>query len=180
MIAFLKRNSKCHVLLVEKTDRLYRNLKDYVILDDLDVDIHLVKEGQILSRDSRSSEKFTHGIKVLMATNYIGKLSEEARKGMLEKAEQGIWPSYARLGYKNIDGEHGKKIVVPDPEFAPLVKRLYVLCSEGTRSVKELAKILGGEGLYYRSGNTMATATVHKVLRNRVYSGQFEWAGRVF
>jgi hypothetical protein len=26
----------------------------------------------------------------------------------------------------------------------------------------------------------MATATVHKVLRNRVYSGQFEWAGRVF
>ena len=41
------------MLLVEKTDRLYRNLKDYVILDDLDLDIHLVKEGQVLSRDSR-------------------------------------------------------------------------------------------------------------------------------
>lgn len=180
MVAFLKRNTKCRILLVEKTDRLYRNLKDYVILDDLDVDIHLVKEGQILSRDSRSSEKFMHGIKVLMAKNYIDNLSEETRKGMLEKAEQGIWPSYAPLGYKNIDGEHGKKIVVPDPEFAPLVKRLYVLCSEGTRSVKELAKTLRSEGLRYRSGNTMATATVHKVLRNRVYSGQFEWAGRVF
>ena len=60
------------MLLVEKTDRLYRNLKDYVILDDLDLDIHLVKEGQVLSRDSRSSEKFMHGIKVLMAKNYIG------------------------------------------------------------------------------------------------------------
>lgn len=54
-----------------------------MILDDLDVDIHLVKEGQILSRDSRSSEKFMHGIKVLMAKNYIDNLSEEARKGML-------------------------------------------------------------------------------------------------
>jgi len=35
----------------------------------------------VLSRESRSSEKFMHGIKVLMAKNYIDNLSEEARKG---------------------------------------------------------------------------------------------------
>ena len=57
MLGFFKKNAaKCRVLLVEKTDRLYRNLKDYVVLDDFDLDIHLVKEGQTLSRDSRSSE----------------------------------------------------------------------------------------------------------------------------
>jgi hypothetical protein len=28
------------------------------------------KEGVVLSRESRSSEKFTHGIKVLTAKNY--------------------------------------------------------------------------------------------------------------
>jgi site-specific DNA recombinase len=33
-----------------------------------------------------------HRIKVLMANNYIENLSEEARKRMIEKAEQGIWP----------------------------------------------------------------------------------------
>jgi site-specific DNA recombinase len=181
MVTFFKRNvGKCRVLLVEKTDRLYRNLKDYVTLDDLDLDVHLVKENQVFSRESRSSEKFMHGIKVLMAKNYIDNLSEEARKGMLEKAEQGIWPSYAPLGYKNVEGDHGKKIIVPDPELAPLVKRLYALCSEGTHSIKELAKVLSGEGLHYRSGNGMATATIHKILRNRIYSGQFDWAGRVF
>ena len=85
----------CRVLLVEKTDRLYRNLKDWVTLDEIDLEIHLVKENVVLSRDSRSSEKFMHGIKVLMAKNYIDNLSEETRKGMLEKAEQGIWPTYA-------------------------------------------------------------------------------------
>jgi site-specific DNA recombinase len=58
-----------------------------VTLDELDIKIHLVKEGIILSRESRSSEKFVHGIKVLMAKNYIDNLSEEARKGMQEKAE---------------------------------------------------------------------------------------------
>ncbi|MDQ0328152.1 MULTISPECIES: recombinase family protein [Phyllobacteriaceae] len=70
-------------------------------LDELNIEIHLAKEGMVLSRDSRSSEKFIHGIKVLMAKNYIDNLSEEARKGRMEKAEQGIWPSKAPLGYIN-------------------------------------------------------------------------------
>ena len=37
-----------------------------------------------------------------MAKNYIDNLSEEARKGMQEKAEQGIWPTKTPLGYRNI------------------------------------------------------------------------------
>lgn len=39
-------------------------------IDELDAKIHLVKERAVLSRESRSSEKFMHGIKVLMAKNY--------------------------------------------------------------------------------------------------------------
>src|SRR5690349_21568639 len=56
MIKFLKRSS-VRVLLVEKTARLYRNLKDYVTIDELNLEIHFVKENVILSHDSRSSEK---------------------------------------------------------------------------------------------------------------------------
>src|SRR6516165_9975204 len=52
-VAFLKRN-RSHALLVEKTDRLYRNFRDYVTMDDLGVEIHFVKEGGILAPDSRS------------------------------------------------------------------------------------------------------------------------------
>ena len=69
----------------------------------------------------RSSEKFVHGIKVLMAKNYIDNLSEEARKGMQEKAEQGIWPTKSPLGYRNITGPDGKKVIATDPEVAPIV-----------------------------------------------------------
>lgn len=54
-------------MLVEKTDRLYRNLKDWVTVDELDGEMPFPKEGVVLSRESRSSEKFMHGIKVLMA-----------------------------------------------------------------------------------------------------------------
>src|SRR5438445_8098506 len=104
MVKFLKQNPTCRLLLVEKTDRLYRNLKDWVTVDDLDLEVHFVEESVILSHDSRSSEKFMHGIKVLMAKNYVDNLSEETRKGMLEKAEQGIWPLFATLGYRTVHG----------------------------------------------------------------------------
>src|SRR5207245_10910488 len=125
MVEYLRKNRSCRVLLVEKTDRLYRNFRDYVTLDELDVQIHFVKENGILSRDSRSSEKFIHGIKVLMAKNYIDNLSEETRKGMLEKAQQGIWPSFAPLGYRNVIGSDGKKIIELDPVLAPVVARVF-------------------------------------------------------
>jgi DNA invertase Pin-like site-specific DNA recombinase len=98
-------------MLVEKTDRLYRNLKDWVTVDELDVEMHFPKEGVVLSRESRSSKKFMHGIKVLMAKNYIDNLSEETRKGMTEKAAQGFWPSNAPLGYRNVTRDDGPYFV---------------------------------------------------------------------
>src|SRR5271163_469341 len=52
MIAFLKANRSVRAMLIEKTDRLYRNLKDWVTVDELEVEIHLPKEGVVLSRDS--------------------------------------------------------------------------------------------------------------------------------
>ena len=89
MVAYLKAHLAVRVMLVEKTDRLYRNLKDWVTVDELEVEIHFPKEGVVLSRESRSSEKFMHGIKVLMAKNYVDNLSEETRKGMLENRTPG-------------------------------------------------------------------------------------------
>jgi hypothetical protein len=81
--------------------RVGRALKDWVTLADLDVEIHFVKENEIASRNSRSSEKFMHGMKVLMAKNFVDNLSEENSKGMLEKARSGIYPSCAPVGYRN-------------------------------------------------------------------------------
>ena len=64
------------------------------------------KENAIVSGDSRSSEKFLHGIKVLMAKNYVDNLSEEVKKGLLEKADQGHWPTVAPVGYVNNRATH--------------------------------------------------------------------------
>ena len=62
MIAALNADVSCRTILVEKTDRLYRNIKDWMTVDDFDVTIHFVKENAVVSRTSRSSDKFLHGI----------------------------------------------------------------------------------------------------------------------
>lgn len=99
MLAFLKKNrSRCQTILVEKTDRLYRNVPDYATVDELGVTIHFVKDGTTLSPDSKSSEQFIHAIKVLMARNYSQNLGEETLKGMLQKAKSGLYPRTRRPG----------------------------------------------------------------------------------
>jgi DNA invertase Pin-like site-specific DNA recombinase len=99
MLRYLKKHA-CRTILVEKTDRLYRNLKDWSTLDELGVTIHFVKENNIIGPNSRSAEQFVHGIKVLVARNHSLNLSEETQKGMLEKARSGIYPSCASVGYR--------------------------------------------------------------------------------
>src|SRR5690606_32436996 len=182
MVAFLReRSSSCRILLVEKTDRLYRNIKDWVTIDELSIEVHFVKENVVLSEDSRSSEKFMHGIKVLMAKNYIDNLGEEVRKGMIEKAEQGYWPSAAPLGYLNTVGADGKKIIVIDPNLGPLVQQLYEWYSTGRYSLKEVVRKARAAGLTYRkSGAPVSVGTAHKILRTRLYCGSFEWRGRIY
>jgi DNA invertase Pin-like site-specific DNA recombinase len=181
MVAYLKAHPVVRVLLVEKTDRLYRNLKDWVTVDELEAEIHFPKEGVVLSQGSRSSEKFMHGIKVLMAKNYIDNLSEEARKGQQEKAEQGIWPTKTPLGYRNITGQDGKKVIAADPDVAPIVIKLFEWYATGQYALKEVAKKARAAGLVYRrSGNPVPTSTVHAILRNRLYAGWFEWNSKLY
>src|SRR6266851_1598278 len=180
MVAYLRAHPAVRVMLVEKTDRLYRNLKDWVTVDELDVEIHFPKEGVVLSRESRSSEKFMHGIKVLMAKNYIDNLSEEARKGMQEKAEQGIWPTKTPLGYRNITGPDGKKIIAVDPALSPIVAQMFEWYARGDISLKEAARKAHAAGLLYpKSGAKVPVSTVHTILRNRLYTGWFEWNGKL-
>lgn len=176
MLAWLKQNTSCKVLLVEKTDRLYRNLKDWVALDAMDIEIHLVKEGVVLSDDSRSSEKFIHGIKVLMAKNYVDNLSEEVRKGLQEKAEQGIWPGPAPFGYANVTRADGKRIIDVDPATGPFAKRMFELYATGRYTLKDLVKEAGKQGMVsWKSGNPLHISAIHLILRNPLYKGEYRW-----
>ncbi|MCW8139878.1 MAG: recombinase family protein [Planctomycetota bacterium] len=179
MLEYLReRKGAVRVVLVEKTDRLYRNFRDYVTLDELDLEIHLVKENVVLSKDSRSSEKFMHGIRVLMARNYLDNLSEETRKGHQAKAEAGIYPSVAPIGYRNVEGPDRKRIIVPEPEVAPFVALAFERFATGNYSLEQLTMLAAADGLVTKTGKRMGKSAMHHMLRNPLFMGQFDWRGK--
>ena len=178
MICFLKESPSVKAILVEKTDRLYRNFKDYVMIDELSVEIHLVKEGEVLSKDSKSHQKFIHGIKVLMAKNYIDNLSEEVKKGHLEKAQQGQLPAHAPIGYRNNTQDH--TIEVHEQE-AEAVRKLFKLYTTGNYSLRQLRQVAIDAGVVgRRSGRHLSKSEVARILTNPIYYGEFRWGGTIY
>jgi site-specific DNA recombinase len=178
MIKFLQKNSEIKIILVEKTDRLYRNFRDYVTIDDLDLEIHLVKEGEVLSKNSKSHQKFIHGIKVLMAKNYIDNLSDEVKKGFAEKAEQGGFPNKAPLGYINNKETHTIEI---DPQRAPFIKFMFGSYASGNHSISSIRQKCIEEGFKYRkSDKYISRSNVERILKNIFYTGCFKWDGKIY
>jgi site-specific DNA recombinase len=175
MLLYLKKHA-CQTILVEKTDRLYRNLKDWSTLDELGVTIHFVKENKIMGPDSRSAEKLVHGIMVVMARNHSQNLSEETRKGMLEKARSGIYPSCASVGYRNVDGPNGKRNLAPEVDTAHVITELFEDFRTGRYSVKSLAAQFRQEGRRL-GGRQLHPSLLHQILRKRLYMGDFDWDG---
>jgi len=179
MLAYLKKHAFCRILVAEKTDRLYRNLRDWVTIDEFGLEIHFPKENVVVGPNSRSSEKFLHGIKVLMAKNYVENLGEEASKGMREKAKSGIWPSCAPIGYQNVQGPDGRRTIIPHPVTAPVVRQLFEWFATGEYSLKAVVAKVRAEGLPF-AGNQVHVSSVHATLRKRIYMGEFDWDGTVF
>ena len=179
MLAYLKKNKECRSILVEKTDRLTRNFKDYIALGVTHTNrqLHLVKEGKILTRNSSPSDFFMQNIQVSMAEYISQNISAEAKKGMKAKAEAGYYPSVAPLGYMNTANSQGIKIIVPDPVSAPLIKQMYESYSKGSVSLLAIEKEMYSLGLRSRKGNKVGSSTIYKMLRNPIYRGKFIWNG---
>ncbi len=178
MLRYLAQNPG-RVILVEKVDRLYRNFADYVKVDGLGVELHFVKDGMVVSESSKSQDKFLHGIRVLMAKNYVDNLSEEIRKGLDEKAAQGIYPTHAPLGYLNAQEPGTKrKIIVPDPARAHLVKELFELYGTGSHSLETLTKHARRQGLTTKKGLNLPKSAIDQILKHPAYCGIIRWNGR--
>ncbi len=174
MLKELNAHPEVRTIITEKTDRIYRNFKDYVTLDEFKgLEVHLVVEGKIISDKSNSHEKLMHAIKVVLAKNYLDNLSEEVKKGQKEKIRQGGFPHKAPLGYLNVtDNETQRKVIVVDPVKAPYIKRLFELYASGVYSGDEIRKILFEEGLNHK-GKPYAKSRLFCALKNVFYIGKF-------
>jgi site-specific DNA recombinase len=132
----------------------------------------LVKEGQIISKDAKSQAKLIHGMQLVLARNYVENLREEVKKGMREKAAQGIYPGRAPLGYRNNKAE---RTVEVHPENAEIVTRIFEMYASGQFSLSLLAKAVRAQ-----AGKNISRAYLHTILTNPFYRGNFVWGGHLY
>ncbi|MFA5360050.1 MAG: recombinase family protein, partial [Patescibacteria group bacterium] len=183
MLKYLKDNNIQH-LLVEKVDRLTRNLKDAVIINDWleqnkDRKLHFVKQNLVIHKDSKSDERFRWDIEIVLAKKYTANLSEEVKKGQMEKIAQGQLPTKSPDGYKTI-GDKGHKIHVIDDNTAPLVRKMFEFYATGTISLERLADKMYDLGLRKRSGLKMELGKVHQSLQDPFYYGMLKWNKKIY
>lgn len=188
MLRFLARRPDVRYLLCEKTDRLSRNPQDRVTLRELARDgelvIVLVKENIELHKGAHSHAWLVFNIMADLSEHFLDNLSEETRKGLLEKAEQGELPAKAPFGYRNVTEKIGKRehhFIEPHPQEAQIVKRLLELYATGDYPITALRKLAHDAGAVgRRSGRPLTRSEVHRILMNPIYCGEFRWSGRVW
>ena len=182
MLEYLNK-SKIKILVVEKTDRLTRNMRDAVAVNswidgDEERQVHFVKENFILQKNSKSNDKFIWGIKVTTAQYYLDNLSEEVKKGQKEKLQQGWLPTTPPYGYKTI-GDKGHKIHILDEKMAPLIKEMFNLYATGEYSLQKLTLKMREMGLRSSQGGKVHRSRIHALLTNPFYIGKNVWLGKV-
>ena len=176
MLDYLRQHLDVRVLIVEKMDRLCRNLNDYVLVgslvEELGLEVHLVKDGQVLRKESRSQEKLVQGLFALLAQNYIQNLQEEILKGQQVKADKGQYPGRASFGYAH---DRESRTIVVHPIRADVVRLIFQIYSSGKYSVEELRKEIRNQ-----TGERISKSQLHKILKSRFYLGFFTWRGREY
>lgn len=182
MLIFLKKCKKPVVLVVEKTDRLYRNYEDMVAVQKLvrsnGHEVHLYKEGEILNKETKSHTWLVHYFKVAMATNYVENLSEEIKKGQKQKILNGGFPHQAPFGY--INDKNLRQIVI-DEQAAIYVKAAFEYFATGLYSLQRLGRVLQADGFIYRVDRPiMPKAGLDRMLKNPFYIGEMRFNGDLY
>lgn len=127
-------------VIVHKVDRLARNRAD-----DVEIVMAIRQAGaQLVSVtenfDETPSGLLLHGIMSSIAEFYSRNLAAEVMKGTTQKAKNGGTPFRAPMGYLHdrlmVDGRE-VRVVVVDPERAPLVREAFTLYTSGDYSLAE-------------------------------------------
>lgn len=177
VIKFCQHQRGGVALVCLKTDRLFRNFKNYTLIDEMrqsgQLELHLTQDSLILNKTSKAGDLTILGLNVVMAQNYTLSLRDNVVYGMDYSVNQGRCMSKAPVGYLNIRTSDGKATVIVDNERAPIIQKLFEQYATGLYSVKDMMKKCKEWGLVNRSsGKAVNTSTIHRILNNRFYIGE--------
>ncbi len=169
IIEKIRKSKEIFALVADTIDRVQRSFKESVILEDLrkegKVEIHFLREGLILNLKSNSSEILRWDMGVMFARSYVLQLSDNIKRSKEQSARNGIWMGLAPTGYIHFLNDKGEKTIIPDPERAPYIRRLFELYATGNYSLQKLQKEAEHMGLRSKKGEKLALSQINKILK---------------
>ena len=144
-----------------KLDRLGRNLRDLLdICDQLDaLGVGIVSVQEAIDTGTPGG-RMMRSVLGALAEFEREAIIERTKAGMAEKKRRGEWVGGVPTGFRRED-----KIIVPDPETAPLIHQLFQRYSDGRHSLRGLVSWTS-QALHLRD-----FASMRYVLANETYKG---------
>ena len=174
MLSYLEEHREVRVVVAHKLDRLYRNFRDQLSLEE---DLGIRPRYVLGDLPDTPQGQFVRDVTLSQSRYFLANLSEEVSKGMREKASQGGWPWRAPVGYLN---DTTTRTLAVDAQMAPLVRHAFERYASGTVSLASLADELYGMGMRMRTGSGINVSALHKMLKNPVYYGWVRYKDDIY
>jgi site-specific DNA recombinase len=188
MIDFIRTQKEKIVVLAYNTDRLQRDFDEQSLelkslVNQNKAEIHFTSTRQKMTSESDSSAKFRYGLDVLLANDYTNRISENVKRSIKKKLEEGTILGDSPLGYINkarVDKKKEKVDVIIDNERVGLVKQIFQEYASGQYSMSEIQAMFHTQGLRTKNNNKVSKSQVERMLKNPFYYGYMEYKGVLY
>ncbi len=177
MLSFLEQG-KADGIISWHPDRLARNSVDGGKI------IHFVDRGLIRSLkfpcfwfEPTPQGLFMLNIAFGQSKYFVDNLRENVKRGLRQKIRNGVWPSWAPVGYSNNPKTRGIDV---DKENAPKVKKIFEMYATGEYPLNSLANWCEKKKLLTNAGNKISLSNVQHILQNPFYVGLMRYKGEIF
>lgn len=196
-IKLIEDSEESIALVVDRVDRFQRSFRESIEFDELrktgKVEIHFVRQGLILHRNSSAYELMGWDAHAMFARAYVLQLGENIKKGIKEKLVKGEYPGYVPTGLKNVTGDIGDNVFVKkielDTERSHYIKKIYELYVTDKYTLSQVAEIMKKSGFTTKQkrarnrddklekgdARNANKNDILTILKNPFYYGHFWW-----
>src|SRR3989344_1787507 len=172
------QSGKAQGIIVWNPDRLSRNSMDtgrLIYLFDLGKLQEIVTPSQVFK--NTPNDKFLLNLLCSQAKLENDNKGINVKRGLKAKAERGIYPAPAPLGYLNDRyAERGNKTIVKDPVRFDMVRKMFDLMLEGIYTPVQVRRIATKEwGFKGKYGKDLANSGIYNLFWRPFYYGVFDY-----
>jgi site-specific DNA recombinase len=179
MVAYVKSNKDVKALIAYRVDRITRNYRDHVEMDNLrlesDVELHFVNDRLVISKDTVGADITTWDVMVFLAKQKINRMKEDGRNSGMAKVLNGELPYKAPYGLKNITLPNKKKDVVVVPFEAGVVKEMFDWYTTARLSMSQIKIRLKTD---YEID--MNVSTIANIIEQPIYYGEMVYNDELY